>query len=307
MMVKGDHMYYPILRGKQFELTGLREMAEVLQADCVRPIIEPVRSDFAAIHRTVVALNEVNISPIVIVNPVLGDFADVPQPSLITLSDELDYLPCILTKGLSTEDLQRFINLFDSFAVYIEDGITRNHLNLLVNADLVITRNYQSAAYSDLSNIVLINDGFIRHSRNADYPEFSYFSDSHITYLEHDNVIGFGDYTITGYEFSESGGPAYVVTIHLSYIDPDEFDSMYIKHFKSYDDATAARPGDKFGHALQNLIDYVDENPQYFEQTFGLSCFRELHEDEHYPGLGIVKKHSIQHHIETLICFLANN
>lgn len=307
MMVKGVHMYYPILRGKQFELAALREMVEVLQADCVRPILEPVRLDYTALNRTIAALNEVNISPIVIINPVLGDFTDIAQPSNISLSEDLDFLPCILTNGLSTEELESFIDAFDSYAVYIEEGISRNNINLLVDAELVITKNYQAAIYSDLSNVVLINDGFNRRSRNADYPEASYFSDAHLTYNEHDNVIGFGDYTITGYDFTESGGPAYVVAIHLSYIDPDELDSMYIRHFKSYDDATVARPGDKFGHALQNLIVYVDENPDYFEQTLGLSCFRELHTTDHYPGLGIVKKHSIQHHIETIVSFLDNN
>jgi hypothetical protein len=58
-------MYYPILRGKQFELAALREMTEVLRNDLVRPIIEPVRTDHAVLIRTVTALNDVGITPIV--------------------------------------------------------------------------------------------------------------------------------------------------------------------------------------------------------------------------------------------------
>ncbi|ABI71498.1 sce7725 family protein [Shewanella frigidimarina] len=297
-------MYYPILRGKQFELAALREMAEVLQNDLVRPIIEPVRIDHTLLIKTVKALNDVGIIPIVIINPTLGDYTDTPQPESISLPEELNYLPCILTSGLSTTVLQELIDNFDSYSVYIEEGISREHIGLLADAELIITKNYQSAVFSDFSNVVIINDGFNRRSRNADYPDFSYFSDTHITFHEHANVIGFGDYTITGDEFSESGGPAYVVTIHLSYVNQNEFNSIYIRHFKSYDDSTAARPGDKFGDALRRLISFVDTNPLDFESTLGLSCFRALHVSDHYPGLGIVKKHSIQHHIETVVSYI---
>lgn len=297
-------MYYPILRGKQFELAALREMTEVLRNDLVRPIIEPVRTDHTALIRTVTALNDAGITPIVIINPTLGDFTDTPQPTAISLPEDLDYLPCILTNGLSTIVLQELIDECDSYSVYIEEGISREHMGLLNDAELIITKNYQSAVFSDCSNVVIIHDGFNRRSRNADYPDFSYFSDTHISFHEHDNVIGFGDYTITGDDFSESGGPAYVVTIHLSYVNPDEFNSIYIRHFKSYDDSTASRPGDKFGDALRGLISFVDTNPLHFESTLGLSCFRALHTSDHYPGLGIVKKHSIQHHIETVVSFI---
>lgn len=38
-------MYFPYLRGKQFELLALREIAPRLgYAQCVTPIIEPVRA-----------------------------------------------------------------------------------------------------------------------------------------------------------------------------------------------------------------------------------------------------------------------
>ncbi|WP_198554790.1 hypothetical protein [Shewanella sp. Actino-trap-3] len=74
------------------------------------------------------------------------------------------------------------------------------------------------------------------------------------------------------------------MTIHLSYVNPDEFNSIYIRHFKSYDDSTASRPGDKFGDALRGLISFVDTNPLHFESTLGLSCFRALHTSDHYPG-----------------------
>lgn len=41
---------------------------------------------------------------------------------------------------------------------------------------------------------------------------------------------GFGDFLIVGDEFSESGGPAYAVAIHLTYINTKHEDEMYIYH-----------------------------------------------------------------------------
>ncbi|EHR6735441.1 sce7725 family protein [Vibrio parahaemolyticus] len=82
--------------------------------------------------------------------------------------------------------------------------------------------------------------------------------------------------------------------------DPDEFNAMYVKHFKSYDDKSPTRPGDKFGDALDKLIDFTNDNPDLFNDTIGLDGFRRLKSEDYFPGLGQIKKLSIQHHIETL-------
>ena len=37
---------------------------------------------------------------------------------------------------------------------------------------------------------------------------------------------GFGDFLIVGEDYSEAGGPACAVAIHLTFIDPDQNNSM---------------------------------------------------------------------------------
>ncbi|BBI64894.1 hypothetical protein HSBAA_62000 [Vreelandella sulfidaeris] len=49
------------------------------------------------------------------------------------------------------------------------------------------------------------------------------FSTLHTEWKNYNGAIGFGDYTVLSQEYTEAGGPAYVVTIHLSYIDEDSF------------------------------------------------------------------------------------
>lgn len=103
-------------------------------------------------------------------------------------------------------------------------------------------------------------------------------------------VVGFSDYTITGQDFSESGGPAYVVTIHVSYIDPKRFNEMFIRHYLSYEDGTPAQPGAKFLSALQLLIKDIETGSVPFVKTTALSEFITLNIKRHFPGLGKLKK-----------------
>lgn len=299
-------MYYPILRGKQFELIALRELVTVLDKTEFCPIIEPVRQKMDSLGKTIAYLNKENLEPIVVVNPYLGDFSDVDgrvsiEGALRSTCDEIKFTPCFSTKGLTTSELARLISdTSSSFAVYVEEGLNKETVSLLSDASLVISNRYHRAAFRNLSRVVIVEDNFTRATKNSEYPDKSYFSDRHTDYKEGENVVGFGDYTITGNGFLEVGGPAYVVAIHLSYIDPEEFDAMYIRHFKSYDDKSPTRPGDKFGDALDKLISFADKNPELFDDTLGLRGFRRLKAEDHFPGLGQVKKLSIQHHIETL-------
>lgn len=300
-------MYYPVLRGKQFELIALRELSSALDGEEFCPIIEPVRSKLEPLGKTIRHLNREKIVPIIVVNPYLGDFATYGgkvsiEDELRATYDDLNFTSCFTTKGLSTTELELLItNTENTFAVFIEEGLNKDILPVLSDAELVIANKYHRAAFKSLPKVVVVEDNFTRAIKNSDYPDKSYFSDRHTDYKEGNNVIGYGDYTITGNDFLESGGPAYVVAIHLSYIDPDEFDAMYIKHFKSYDDKSPTRPGDKFGNALDKLIYFTEEYSNLFEDTLGLRGFRLLKAEEHFPGLGHVKKLSIQHHIETLL------
>ena len=68
--------------------------------------------------------------------------------------------------------------------------------------------------------------------RNRDYEPLEKFSDLHVTF-EDEGMDGFGDFLIVGDDFSESGGPAYAIAIHLTFIDPDKEDEMWIHHFLS--------------------------------------------------------------------------
>jgi len=158
-------------------------------------------------------------------------------------------------------------------------------------------------ALSLLKNIVLFGDFFDKKIRNADYAEKSFYSSLHTEWKSYSNAIGFGDYTILSEEYSEAGGPAYVVTIHISYVNRAEFDAMYVRHFSSFNDDSPANPGGKFKSALEKLCNFSIENPGVFSETQGFQELVSLRGSP-FPGLGQVKKYSIKHHIETTCEFV---
>ncbi len=111
---------------------------------------------------------------------------------------------------------------------------------------------------------------------------------------------GFGDFLIVGDDYTESGGPAYAVTIHLTFIDSDQDDSMQIYHFTSKRQDTPTDPAGKFAEALEQMIKTLDAPKSKVLETEAIKEFRMLYDRRHFPGLGYVKKLSMNHHIETL-------
>lgn len=303
-------MYFPILRGKQYELIALRELVGSIDRALVTPVIEPVRGNFSPLIRTIGELSDAGIKPVLILNPSVGELVGESErirDALMMGGLSGKFTPCVKIKD---GDDDRGVSIYDGLgepaAIFIENGFGRSLIPLLNSSIFAFINEKASspAAISSLTKAVLYGDFFNKQLRNADYGDKSPFSSLHVTYRNQKNVIGFGDYTILGEEYSESGGPAYVVAIHLSYIDPDEFDAMYVRHFSSFDDGLPTNPGGKFLDALSKLVLYVKENRGLFYSTSGLEEFFSIFNEMHFPGLGKIKKISIKHHIETTCAFI---
>jgi hypothetical protein len=302
-------MYLPYFRGKQFELTAIRELSEFISPELFRPIIEPVRLNLSPLIRTIKHVNEKEFCPIIVLNPSVGEFSDSSETLYDELSSyEIDYLPCLVISGGETKDAEKLIEKIGSkFAIQISGGADKDSIDIAKDAELVIVDDgLTPAASAQLENIVILRDCFKKKKRNADYLEVkeSPFSYLHTTYSNQRNAVGFSDYTLLDSDFSEGGGPAYVVTIHTSYVNTDRFDEIFVRHYSSEDDGTPTDPGGKFADALALLIDDAKPESNIFYQSKALGEFRKLHQSEHFPGLGQVKKLSMEHHIEMVCDYL---
>jgi hypothetical protein len=306
-------MYHPYFRGKQFELITVRETAPLLAAAQFVPIIEPVKEALNGLQRTLQAVCDADGSAIVIVNPYHGEHAEDGQGISALLKARFLGQPKIAAGVL----LKKSMTVDEAVACYEEH---EDHDMALIHAGFTDAKGLVDALGDDVEEIrhvffdeycgklyrkhfneakrILLRDGFKRR-RNRDHPEVELFSDLHVTF-EEEGMEGFGDFLIVGDDYSESGGPAYAVAIHLTFIDPTKDDAMFIYHFVSESQDTPTDPAGKFGEALKLMMEKLAEPNHHIFESTAITEFRDLYARGHFPGLGYIKKLSMKHHIETL-------
>lgn len=286
------------------------------------PIIEPVKGQLSGLTRALSALFEVGAQAIVIANPAIGDHArnHLPVTQLLTETfREADRLVIglLLDEEAKLDEIRELCDLYSNHQVAIihygfsDGGALANVVEDFPNINTSIFIDERSGGrlyrrhFRHHNSRVLVSDGFQRR-RNRDHPDTEFFSDLHITYPD-ENMTGFGDFLIVGDDYSEGGGPAYTVAIHITYIDGERDDVMNVHHFKSDSQESPQNPAGKFAEALRKLIEELSSADCKILETTAIQQFRELHVRGHYPGLGYVKKLSMIHHIETLAEFLGRD
>ena len=307
-------MYFPYLRGRQFELIAIRELiGNSLLSEKIIPIVEPVKLS-ATLIKTVQAFVEAGREIALIRNPQVGGFiTDLNKEknsllkeklSEIIKEDEVIYahflnpksermIASYLEKGRSINDLITICNNKDYIPLYEEIFLSDKPRYNLIPDESVFRRRIRN-------NRVMMDDKFNKLSRNIDYAEVDDepFSDDHLYYHE-DGYEGFSDYSIIGDEYNETGFAPYAVAIHIVYFDDEN--SLRIKHFVSDSNDDISDPAGKFAEAVKKLVEW---NETYKLTTCGINAFTEMYENEIYPGLGTVKKLSLMHHFELMGTFL---
>lgn len=307
-------MYFPYLRGRQFELIALRELLEGRRInEKIVPIIEPVKPS-ATLLKTIQTFVDNNREIAIVFNPIVGDFTkklkEMRQEDskvanelyeLITKNDKVirSYImnKRIASKIKKKDGIDKYLiinqdrDCLDDFLEAYDDGLPRYTL-------IPDERGFKRVIPDTK---VLLEDNFKKKSRNIDYidnPD-EFFSDSHL-YYQNENFVGFADYSIVGEEFNESGFAPVAVAIHVVYFN--EKGELRIHHFVSDSNEGIEDPGGKFGEALEKLVCWCQENN--VQNTLGLQGFYNCYNSGKYPGLGTVKKYSIMHHIELISEFL---
>jgi len=311
-------MYYPYFRGKQFELITMRESASLFKTAGFVPIIEPVQESLSGLKRTLVALKDAKAEVVLIVNPFhgnhAGDASDIQDLVEAELRDHANVSVGIaLRQSMSAADATKL------HAAYSGNPRTFVHAGFTAAANLAVSLGNEALESRHVffeeccgklyrkhfkgAERVLLRDGFKKRTSNREYPPLESFSDLHATFGE-EGMDGFGDFLMVGDDYSESGGPAYAVVIHLTCIDPAKDDEMFIHHFKSDRHDTPTDPAGKFAEALKKLVAEVNRSGTSIARTAAVEEFLDLQKRRHFPGLGYVKKLSMAHHIETLALYL---
>jgi hypothetical protein len=303
--------YVPFFRGKQNELMALRDLAErIAERGNVIPLIEPIKAN----PTTRISLDryiDVSMPFMYICNPSYGDFVNQPEALFTELTEQMlmeydNWTPVLQVRMESTgNELSSFLDRYEQREVAVlYQGLPSNRTARSLLSNEGITRHVFLAGRVpsdyidsiDMSRQVLISDPFNRQ-KNADYPPREFFTNMN-TLPGNPSRVDFGDFSIAGNAFAESGGPAYAVALHHIHFEGSS-GPLYVSHFISDRTDTSADPGGKTQEALEKLVAALDElSPN---NTSACDEYREIAEAQVFRGLGYMKKLAIKHHLEVLL------
>ncbi|MBP3206464.1 MAG: sce7725 family protein [Lachnospiraceae bacterium] len=315
-------MYFPYLRGRQNEMLCLRELLDAGKlGEKVTPIIEPVRFN-STFFSTLTKFIENDRKIILIVNAKVGSFnqeyAEMKQ-KIETETDESkkDKIKSLLdtyVELLKDPHVQRAYIVDRRIVAEMVEGKKKAGDYVLINFE---NGNYQYyEEYTNLleakitlipkdedfkdeigGDVVVLEDGLIKAKRNVDYIEApdEFFSRNHVIYAKR-GYIGFSDYSIVGNVYEESGFAPVAIAIHIVYFGNKE--EVRVHHFVSESNESISDPARKFEEAMKNLMEW--EQFEDIPKTMGLESLIECYDRGKFPGLGVIKKYSLMHHIEMM-------
>lgn len=310
-------MYYPFLRARQFELIALRELAtEGATQGVIIPVLEPVKETHNNLTLAHKVFQDKNQSAYLIVNPTIGELAG-DSTFYLEYLNELEnskFIPAFHYRNNS-----EFINQsIDSFGLSNCMIICQNDVNPEDSEfkQLVAKAEVSSINVSDPNrnrtlhrfirglnkNYIRLDDLFEKQARNSDYLEIQEhrFSEEHIYYIE-DGFNGFSDYTVLPSEYIDGGSTPRAVVIHLTYLNGEN--QIWIRHFTSETNDSISNVQGKFAEAAAKAVEYCRQRDL---NNSAISELISYYDNEHYPGLGTVKKISIKNHLLVISQFLKN-
>ena len=317
-------MYFPYFRGKQYELLALKELSQLLGSEqMVKPIIEPVRElKKSGLSRCLGALSNDKVEFVLVINPSVGELkGGYLSDDLLTFIKEREE-ETSWNLGLLLHETTDVRELFKQYKKCLGSGfpLTLIHRGLVAEIDSVpdltmdlyraydvIDDKLRRRHFSELlttSKGVTLRDGFPAESRNSDFQNKaeSIFSEEHLYYSGED-WYGFADFATIGSNYSEGGYAPRVVVIHWTY-EPKPGKPVMIRHFTSEDDGGTGNVGGKFLEAARELVAFLDVEGI---NTVAAGVVRTHVEGNTYPGLGIIKKLSIQNHLELVSTILSRS
>lgn len=282
-------MYYPYLRGKQFDLLALRQLSEENKLSAaIHPVIEPVK-DNPALFKLIKQFEAVKQPYSLIANPQAGDF--------LTVSGQ--------------EKLQHITNKKARLLTGVNDDLNDAQLLIVQNAESLkengeIQLEVPTIAPMEFrllqhikGPLVLSEDHFLRLKANyyRVIPD-EIFSTTHLTFLKR-GFVGFSDFSIDSRIYYEQSYPTREIVLHLVYFTADK--QLRIHHFVSPEDELPDFAS-RFFAVMAEVLEFVPLQKQI--DTSGLKLLKENYFKKKFPGMGVLRKASVMHHLELMSRFL---
>lgn len=309
-------MYYPYLRARQFELIALRELStEKGLTSLITPVLEPVRRSVNGLNLANKVFIDNNFFPYLIVNPLQGEIPGDTDFFLdyIDHFEKTSFLPAFHftnNAGYIKDSIEAYS--LDDVMLICLDNFTDNELlrELCANPSIshIMVLDPQRNRHLDrylrsLDKLYIrLDDAFEKQERNADFLNIlaHKFSEEHLFYRD-EGYSGFSDFTVLPSEFIDGGSTPRAVVIHLTYINEEHDNEIWIRHFTSSTNDSIANVQLKFAEAAEKALEFCSRIEL---DNSAISELRDYFTKEKYPGLGTVKKISIKNHLIIVSDFL---
>lgn len=292
-------MYYPYLRGKMYELLAIRELIEkkIINSRYISPIIEPVRNN-STFNNLLKIANNNNYILNIISNPQVGEYDAISElPKLIKDNKMRNGL---IISNKSSNSISQNDLLFYKAPLKVINNNNKASTRNVVPDNLIYKLKIGNPTYT-----VVFKDCFKKQNRNSDYAKDidEIFSEYHLVYRAA-NYDGFGDYSIIGEDYQDSGFAPYAVAIHIVYFDNE--DILRVHHFVSDSNDDMYDPANKLHEALKKLHVWINSSDfnDNKNASVGLRQLDNLFVEDRYPGLGFLKKLELMHHLEIMNKYL---
>ena len=315
-------MYYPYLRGKQFELLALREFSSEFENNhTIVPIIEPVKKQVNGLNAAALSMIENGMKFAVILNPSDGDYrhTGIDNDILMRLTawtdDRDNWIPAYIYKHngktllnhAKQNNLSNLMIIFPSGADVNDEELmeflSKDEVAFVVSGNLSNNRSARGRLLRLGKALISLEDRFNERPRNADYAnEIDEIFSEDFAYYKEDGLAGFADFTPMAKDFIEGGMLPYAIAIHLTYQKSD--DQLFVHHFVSDNNFDQSNIRGKFHEAAVKIAPFFNNNGLYHTSAVD-ELIRRAESDDGYPGLGYIKKLSVKNHLELITHILS--
>lgn len=283
-------MYYPYFRGKQFDLLALRTLLEnnVLSKKVI-PIIEPIKNT-ATLHKLLTYAQKKQHPFYLVQNPKLGEF------NTSKASNSLQKFPAkkalFVDQPLESMNTSAELLIIDQPSVALNSDWTGNQKPVFLPPEFRLLNKI-------IGKKIISQDHFTRLPKLSFYQTCvdELFSTDHLTYKQR-GFFGFSDFSIDSRIYYEKSYPSSLLSLHLLYFSKEQ---LRIHHFLSTEEP--ANQKEKFLELMQEV--YAWQNILTQENlTKGLALLMHYAAQKKFPGMGVMRKASVMHHMELMSRYL---
>ncbi|WP_155986062.1 sce7725 family protein [Paenibacillus gorillae] len=179
-----------------------------------------------------------------------------------------------------------------------QDSLVNDSSNLIYNIFMPEVLRFQTYINQyNQGKSVLVEDGFIKHEPNSDYPSHEDFNSELCFTYKNKNVLGFGDFTILENGYQPSGGGKADSVTHVIHLTKKETastkDKIVVYHYLT----TPSEEADNKRRSAKTIAKAYNSRTQFL-YTSGIKLI-----EGKYPNgtsLGMYKRIGVAHHIELI-------